>query len=101
MWGRIAARLAVRRVLRIQRAERPHRRGFHVAVNAPEADEAERRLLADLGYRAVLAAAATDASGRWLVELFGDERTPPMNEHLPLLRALVSHAVASAPRAPR
>lgn len=75
--------------------------GFHVAVDDPKADEAERRLLVELGYRSVLAAATSDAEGRWLVELFGDERTPPMNEHLSVLRALVSHALASPPPARR
>ena len=70
------------------------RRGgaFHVRTDDPDADAAERALLARIGRTQLLAAAA----GGHLVELHGDEATPPMAWAVGPVRLLVREAATSA-----
>jgi hypothetical protein len=69
------------------------RRGgaFHVDAENAKADAAERALLQRFGRTQVLSAAA----GVHLLELYGDEATPPMAWAVPVLRLLVREAVAA------
>jgi diguanylate cyclase (GGDEF)-like protein/putative nucleotidyltransferase with HDIG domain len=48
---------------------------FHVDVDDRDSDRAERDLLADLGFSSVVGAAAPDAAGVYLVELYADGAT--------------------------
>jgi len=66
--------------------------GFHLDAEDPEADAAERMLLARSGRTQLLAAGA---SGQ-LVELYGDGATPPMGWATASLRLLVREAVSLA-----
>jgi hypothetical protein len=69
---------------------------FVVAAEDEEADPAERRLLEDWSLTAVMAAAAPDASGAWLVELYSDEHTRDLHTAAPYVRLLVAEAVRGA-----
>ena len=69
---------------------------FVVAAEYEEADQAERRLLEEWSLTAVLAAAAPDASGAWLVELYADELTRDLHTAAPYVRLLVAEAVRGA-----
>jgi hypothetical protein len=48
---------------------------YVVVADDPEADPAERRLLAELDFDAAVVAAAADDSGGYLLELYGDGET--------------------------
>ena len=77
-----------------------HGGAFVVRVDDPEADEAERAILAELGMTAVLAAAARDDHGAWLVELYADAGTAPLEPLGPVVRLLVAEAVRGGHAAP-
>jgi len=68
---------------------------FHVHAADPEADRAEARLLRRDGRTELVAAGASDQ----LVELFGDDATPPMGWATAPLRLLVREATSAAPSA--
>jgi diguanylate cyclase (GGDEF)-like protein len=69
---------------------------FHVARDDPQADSAERALLCAYGHHAVLGVAARGRDGAdWLLELYADERTWPLEGAVPELRLLVLAAVAA------
>ena len=76
---------------------------FVVAADDPEADAAERRLLADWGMTGVLAAAGTSADGTgWLVEIYADAGTGPLADAEHPLRLLLAEALrGAAPQALR
>ena len=65
---------------------------FHVETGDPAADPAEVALLHILGRTQVLAAGA----GGFLVELYGDAGTPPMDWAANPVRLLVRAAVSEA-----
>jgi diguanylate cyclase (GGDEF)-like protein len=69
---------------------------FVVSAEDEEADPAERRLLEEWSLTAVLAAAAPDASGAWLAELYADELTRDLHTAAPYVRLLVAEAVRGA-----
>jgi diguanylate cyclase (GGDEF)-like protein len=69
---------------------------FFVEAGMPGNDPAEEAVLVTAGYLAVVGAGASDASGGWLVEVFGDSISLPMGAFEPVLRALVAVAVAGA-----
>ena len=73
---------------------------FVVLGDDPDADHAERALLAEWGMSAVVAAAALQhGEGAWLVELYADGATLPLEAVEAPLRLLVGEAVRSAPDA--
>lgn len=62
----------------------------------PDADPAERELLDRWGMTSVLACGAVTQRGeRWLLELYADGATVPLNEVLPALRLLSAEAVST------
>jgi hypothetical protein len=69
---------------------------FFVEAGMPGNDPAEEAVLVTAGYLAVVGAGASDGSGGWLVEIFGDSISLPMGAFEPVLRALVAVAVAGA-----
>ena len=66
---------------------------FVVRADDPAADDAERAYLAQFGLVAVLAAAARDDDGGWLVEVYADADTVPLEPLEPVARLLVAEAV--------
>ncbi len=74
--------------------------GFHVRTGDAEGDPAERAVLEDLGYREVIAAAASDGLGSYLVEVYGDSDTPTLEPALAALRLVAVHAAAATGRRP-
>jgi diguanylate cyclase (GGDEF)-like protein/PAS domain S-box-containing protein len=68
--------------------------GFRVRLDEPGADAAECAVVRGLGYEEMIAAAATDADGSYLVEVYGDGNTPGLEPALVALRLLVTQAVA-------
>jgi hypothetical protein len=74
--------------------------GFVVHVDDPEADPAERALLAAWDYVAVLAAGIPDGKGGGrFVEVFADDATSDLGRAITPLRLLCAHALAGAPAA--
>ena len=69
---------------------------FYVELGAPGNDPDEEAALVVAGYRAVLAAGASDAASGWLVEVFSDSLSLGSDDLEPVLRALVAVAVAGA-----
>jgi hypothetical protein len=69
---------------------------FFVEAGMPGNDPAEEAVLVTAGYLAVVGAGASDESGGWLVEVFGDSISLPMGAFEPVLRALVAVAVTGA-----
>src|SRR5215210_6658478 len=67
--------------------------GFAVRRRDASADPAERSLLEELGYETLIAAAAANGAGTWLVELFGDEASAGLTDALPTLRLLARAAI--------
>lgn len=67
---------------------------FYVEIGAPGNDPDEEAALVVAGYRAVLAAGASDATSGWLVEIFSDPLSLGSDDLEPVLRALVAVAVA-------
>jgi diguanylate cyclase (GGDEF)-like protein len=71
-------------------------RGGWALVDAqdPRADPAELSILDAMGAAALLMAGGQDANGRgWLVEVFADALSLPMDDEVPALRALVPAAL--------
>lgn len=66
---------------------------FVMRRDDPTADPAERAYLERFGRLAVLAAVASDQDGAWLLELYSDERSSPLEEGLLDLGLLVQAAV--------
>jgi diguanylate cyclase (GGDEF)-like protein len=69
---------------------------FCVRKDDPDGDAAEQALLEHAGYRALVAAAAVHRGAGWLVELYLDERSGPLEEARAALRLLVGEAVRGA-----
>ena len=69
---------------------------FVVDAENPLADEAEVAFLEEWGYTAMLAAAAADETGVYVVELFADDRTRELATAKAQLRLLVLAAVQGA-----
>ena len=67
---------------------------FVTWASDPAGDPAERALLAEFGLHGVLAAAAADAEGVWLVEVFADAETLSLAGVEAAARLLVTEAVA-------
>ncbi|HYI36135.1 MAG TPA: diguanylate cyclase [Thermoleophilaceae bacterium] len=67
---------------------------FHVDRYDRSADEAERRLLDEIGYTGVLAAAASDSDGTYLIELYADGETRELAA-LPVSLSLLARAAAA------
>ena len=63
----------------------------------PLADQAECLLLEELGYDAVLVAAAGDTTGAWMIEIYGDEDSSGLPEARPAV-ALLARAAVPPPR---
>jgi diguanylate cyclase (GGDEF)-like protein len=74
-----------------------HGGSFTVVADDPDADAAERALLAEWGMTGVLAAGVADPHlGGWLVELYADGATAELEAVEPALRLLVAEAVRAA-----
>lgn len=69
---------------------------FCFRCDAPGADPAETALLKEMGRDSVLAAAASDLQGTWLVEVFGDGGSAPLGEAEQDLALLVRAALPAA-----
>jgi len=69
---------------------------FCVRTSDPDADPAERALLEYAGCRSNVAAAAVDADTGWLIELYADTRSGPIEDARPALRLLTAEAVRGA-----
>ncbi len=69
---------------------------FYVEIGMPGNDPDEESALVVAGYRAVLAAGASQASSGWLVEIFSDSLSLGSDDLEPVLRALVAVAVSGA-----
>jgi hypothetical protein len=67
--------------------------GFAVRRRDSSADPAERSLLEELGHETLIAAAAANGTGTWLVELFGDDSSAGLTDALPALRLLARAAI--------
>jgi diguanylate cyclase (GGDEF)-like protein len=67
-----------------------------VRAGDPSGDAAEQELLARAGYRSMVAAAAMDGGTGWLVELYADARSGPLEEARAALRLLTAEAVRGA-----
>jgi len=66
---------------------------FH--VDTLTGDAAERRLLIQLGFQAMIAAGGTDDEGRgWLVEIYGDSLTPDLHAFTDELDQAAQRAIA-------
>jgi diguanylate cyclase (GGDEF)-like protein len=69
-------------------------RGFHVHVDDPGADPAERALLAELGNQYLILLSETDSDGTgWTLELFGDAESQPLDDAVALVEALASRTL--------
>ena len=73
--------------------------GFVTRVDDESADRAERALLELLGRTGVLVSAAADNEVTWLLELYADQRTAPLEEAFVEAALLVRAAIP--PRSPR
>lgn len=69
---------------------------FHVDRYDRDADPAERRLLDEIGYSAVLAAAVTDVDGAYLLEMYADGDTRELSALAVTLSLLVRAAAANS-----
>jgi diguanylate cyclase (GGDEF)-like protein len=69
---------------------------LHLYAGDAEADAAERALLTDWGMTDVLAAAASDGRGAWLLEIYGDTESADLRLADAALRLLAAHAVRPA-----
>jgi diguanylate cyclase (GGDEF)-like protein len=73
-----------------------HGGSLHLYAGDAEADAAERALLTDWGMSDVLAAAASDGRGAWLLEIYGDAESADLRLADAALRLLAAHAVRPA-----
>ena len=69
---------------------------LHLYANDDAADAAERALLTNWGMTDVLAAAASDGRGAWLLEIYGDAESADLRLAEAALRLLAAHAVRPA-----
>ena len=69
---------------------------LHLYAGDADADPAERKLLEDEGMTDVLAAAASDGRGAWLLEIYGDAESADLRLADAALRLLAAHAVRPA-----
>jgi hypothetical protein len=69
---------------------------LHLYAGDAEADPAERALLDEWGMTDVLAAAASDGRGAWLLEIYGDTESADLRLADAALRLLAAHAVRPA-----
>ena len=69
---------------------------LHLYAGDESADPAERALLEDEGMSDVLAAAASDGRGAWLLEIYGDAESADLSLADAALRLLTAHAVRPA-----
>src|SRR5215210_2082874 len=69
---------------------------LHLYAGDADADPAERALLEDWGMSDVLAAAASDGRGAWLLEIYGDAESADLRLADAALRLLAAHAVRPA-----
>jgi diguanylate cyclase (GGDEF)-like protein len=69
---------------------------LHLYAGDEEADRAERALLESWGMTDVLAAAASDGRGAWLLEIYGDAASADLRLADAALRLLAAHAVRPA-----
>jgi diguanylate cyclase (GGDEF)-like protein len=67
---------------------------FHVELGDAGNDQAEEESLVSAGYTSFLAAGASSPGGGWLIELYGDPISMSFAGFEPVLRALVTVAVA-------
>ena len=74
---------------------------FVAHVDDPEADAAETALLRREGFRGVVAVAAGDEDGVYLVELVGDDRLAPFHEVETALRLMCRAAIPAVPHSRR
>jgi diguanylate cyclase (GGDEF)-like protein len=73
-----------------------HGGSLHLYAGDEQADPAERALLEDWGMTDVLAAAASDGRGAWLIEIYGDAESADLRLADAALRLLAAHAVRPA-----
>ncbi|MEO8689518.1 MAG: HD domain-containing phosphohydrolase [Solirubrobacteraceae bacterium] len=73
-----------------------HGGSLHLYAGDADADRAERALLDDWGMTDVLAAAASDGRGAWLLEIYGDAESADLRLADAALRLLAAHAVRPA-----
>jgi diguanylate cyclase (GGDEF)-like protein len=73
-----------------------HGGSLHLYAGDPDADSAERALLEGWGMTDVLAAAASDGRGAWLLEIYGDAESADLRLADAALRLLAAHAVRPA-----
>jgi diguanylate cyclase (GGDEF)-like protein len=69
---------------------------LHLYAGDHNADRAERALLDDWGMTDVLAAAASDGRGAWLLKIYGDAESADLRLADAALRLLAAHAVRPA-----
>jgi diguanylate cyclase (GGDEF)-like protein len=69
---------------------------LHLYASDAEEDAAERALLTEWGMTDVLAAAASDGRGAWLLEIYGDAESADLRLADAALRLLAAHAVRPA-----
>ncbi len=69
---------------------------LHLYAGDADADRAERALLENWGMTDVLAAAASDGRGAWLLEIYGDAESADLRLADAALRLLAAHAVRPA-----
>ncbi len=71
--------------------------GGTLQATLDDGDPAERAFLASFGYDEILGAGVrADPGTAWLVEIFGDAVSAPLDQHAALLRALVELALTGA-----
>ena len=70
-----------------------HGGSFCQRVDDPDGDPAEQALLRRAGHESMVAAAAVDAGGAWLVELYTDARSGPLEHARAELRLLLGEAL--------
>ena len=71
------------------------RGGFVAFRQSPDDDPAERAILAELGYDAVLATSATAEGESYLLEIYADAQTPNFTDALLLARLLTTQAACA------
>jgi len=77
------------------------RGGFVAFRESPDDDPAERAVLAELGYDAVLATSATAEGESYLLEVYADAQTPSFADALSLARLLTTQAACARATAAR
>jgi diguanylate cyclase (GGDEF)-like protein len=70
---------------------------FIVRADDPSADRAERALLEHYGRATLLATVAADLDFTWLLEIYGDEHSAPVEDALPACGLLMRSAIPPRP----